>query len=1136
MKKFPEYKELNLNQISNKISDFWEIDNSFKKSIETRSSNKRFIFFEGPPSANGMPGIHHVISRTIKDIFCRYKTLKGFLVERKAGWDTHGLPVELSVEKDLGITKDEIGKTISIKDYNEACKKAVMKYTNSWNDLTKRIGYWVDMEDPYITYTSKYIESVWWLIKEIYKKNLIYKGYTVQPYSPMAGTGLSSHELNQPGTYVDVSDTSVTAQFKIINETLPEKYKDDSDIFFLAWTTTPWTLPSNTALTIGLKIEYVIVNTFNQYTFNPVKVIIAKNLIEKQFGNKYYLIKNKEELNHFNSKNKAIPYFIESKLIGKELINVRYEKIWKDAPDPIDHPENAYRVISGDFVNTDEGTGIVHTAPTFGSDDAKAANEAIPKVPALLILDENNNKVPLVDLKGKFVKGLDFLSGKYVKNEYYKENEIPEKSVDIEISIKLKIENRAFKVEKYKHSYPNCWRTDKPILYYPLDSWFIKISEIRNKMSSLNKKINWKPKSTGTKRFGNWLENANDWNLSRSRFWGIPLPIWRNNKGDQTKVIGSISELISEINLSINNGLMSINPIKDFKINDLSELNYNKIDLHKDTVDNIILSDSNGKPMYREKDLIDVWFDSGAMPYAQWHYPFENKDKIDKNKSFPADYIAEGIDQTRGWFYTLHAISTLVFNNISYKNVISNGLVLDKNGQKMSKRLGNAPDPIKIIDEYGADATRWYMISNSNPWDNLKFDESGINEVRRKFFGTLFNIFSFFSLYANIDNFLYKEEFILPKERAEMDQWIISELNTLIKKVDSAYKDYEPTKVTRMISDFVQEKLSNWYVRLNRRRFWKGNYTEDKISAYQTLFDCLKTISKLSSPIAPFYMDNLYQDLISVTSKNISSVHTSSFPKCDESYINIDLENKINKARNITSLALSIRKKEQIKVRQPLNKLIIPVKDSREKKLIKSVQDQLISEINIKKIEIIHGDNNFFVKKVKPNFKKLGPKYGNKIQSISKLINKLNQNQILELEEKKSLNIKLNGKNIILDVSEVEIYFSDVKGLQVAQGNGEIVALDISLNNSLIKEGISRELVNRIQNLRKENGLEVTDRISIIFENNEIIKESIKANKNYLMSETLCNNIVFKNKIDNAKLIEFDSIKIKICVIKDHTK
>ena len=1136
MKKFPEYKELNLNQVSKKISDFWKIDNSFKKSIETRSSNKRFIFFEGPPSANGMPGIHHVISRTIKDIFCRYKTLKGFLVERKAGWDTHGLPVELSVEKELGITKDEIGKTISIKDYNDACKKAVMKYTNSWNDLTKRIGYWVDMEDPYITYTTKYIESVWWLIKEIYKKNLLYKGYTVQPYSPMAGSGLSSHELNQPGTYVDVSDTSVTAQFKIINETLPEKYKDDSDIFFLAWTTTPWTLPSNTALTVGLKIEYVIVNTFNQYTFNPVKVIIAKDLIEKQFGNKYYLIKNKEELKHFNSKNKTIPYFIESKLIGKELINVRYEKIWKDAPDPIDHPENAYRVISGDFVNTEEGTGIVHTAPTFGSDDAKAANEAIPKVPALLILDENNNKVPLVDLKGKFVKGLGFLSGKYVKNEYYKENEIPEKSVDIEISIKLKIENRAFKVEKYKHSYPNCWRTDKPILYYPLDSWFIKISEIRNKMSSLNKKINWKPKSTGTKRFGNWLENANDWNLSRSRFWGIPLPIWRNNKGDQTKVIGSVSELISEINLSINNGLMSINPIKDFKINDLSELNYNKIDLHKDTVDNIILSDSNGKPMYREKDLIDVWFDSGAMPYAQWHYPFENKDKIDKNKSFPADYIAEGIDQTRGWFYTLHAISTLVFNTISYKNVISNGLVLDKNGQKMSKRLGNAPDPFKIIDEYGPDATRWYMISNSNPWDNLKFDESGINEVRRKFFGTLFNIFSFFSLYANIDKFLYKEKFILPKERAEMDQWIISELNTLIKKVDTAYKDYEPTKVTRMISDFVQEKLSNWYVRLNRRRFWKGNYTEDKISAYQTLFDCLKTIAKLSSPIAPFYMDNLYQDLISVTSKNISSVHTSSFPKCDESYINIDLENKINKARNITSLALSIRKKEQIKVRQPLNKLIIPVKNDREKKLIKSIQDQLESEINIKKIEIIHGDNNFFIKKVKPNFKKLGPKYGSEIQSISKLINKLNQNQILELEEKKSLNIKLNGKNIILDVSEVEIYFSDVKGLQVAQGNGEIVALDISLNDSLIKEGISRELVNRIQNLRKEKGLEVTDRINIIFQTNEIIKESIEANKNYLMTETLCNKIVFKNNIDNAKLIEFDSIKIKVCVIKDHTK
>jgi len=1136
LKKFPEYNKLDLNKISKTISDFWEINNSFKKSIETRSSKPRFVFFEGPPSANGMPGIHHVMSRTIKDIFCRYKTLKGFLVERKAGWDTHGLPVELNVEKELDITKDEIGKTISIKDYNDACKKAVMKYTDSWNHLTKRIGYWVDMEDPYITYATKYIESVWWLIKEIYKKKLIYKGYTVQPYSPMAGTGLSSHELNQPGTYVDVSDTSITAQFKIINETLPLKYKDNSDIFFLAWTTTPWTLPSNTALTIGLKIEYVIVNTFNQYTYEPIKVILAKKLIEKQFGNKYYKVKNKEELATFNSEKKTIPYFIESKLNGKDLIDVKYEKIWKDAPDPIDYTENAYRVITGDFVNTEEGTGIVHTAPTFGSDDAKAALEAKPQVPALLVLDENNNKVPLVNLKGKFINDLGFLSGKYVKNEYYKDHEIPDKSVDVEIAIKLKTENRAFKVEKYKHSYPNCWRTDKPILYYPLDSWFIKISEIRNKMSSLNKKINWKPKSTGTKRFGNWLDNANDWNLSRSRFWGIPLPIWKNQKGDQTKVIGSISELISEIDLSINNGLMLSNPIKDFKINDLSESNYNKIDLHKDTVDDIILSDSNGKPMYREKDLIDVWFDSGAMPYAQWHYPFENKDKIDKNKSFPADYIAEGIDQTRGWFYTLHAISTLVFNNISYKNVISNGLVLDKNGQKMSKRLGNAPDPFKIIDEYGPDATRWYMISNSNPWDNLKFDVNGINEVQRKFFGTLFNIFSFFSLYANIDKFSYKEKFISLDKRPEMDQWIISELNSLIKKVDFAYNDYEPTKVTRMISDFVQEKLSNWYVRLNRRRFWKGDYTKDKISAYQTLFDCLKTIAKLSSPIAPFYMDHLYQDLISVTSNNISSVHISSFPKWDKSFINIDLENKINKARNITSLALSIRKKEQIKVRQPLKKLIIPVKNNNEKKLIESIQDQLISEINIKKIEIIQGENNFFVKDVKPDFKKLGPKYGKEIQSVSKLIKELSQNEILELEEKNSINIKLNGKNIILSISEVEIYFKDIKGLQVAQGNGEIVALDISLNDNLIKEGISRELVNRIQNLRKENGLEVTDRINIIFENNKRIKESIEVNKDYIMSETLGNSIQFKNKLDNGSLIEFDSIKIKVCVIKDHTK
>jgi len=1136
LKKFPEYRELNLIKISKLVTQFWEKDKTFQKSISTRSSKPRFIFFEGPPSANGMPGIHHVLSRTIKDIFCRYKTLKGFLVERKAGWDTHGLPVELSVEKELGITKDEIGKTISIKDYNKACRKSVMKYTNSWSLLTKRIGYWIDMENPYITYTTKYIESVWWLIKEIYNKNLLYKGYTIQPYSPMAGSGLSSHELNQPGTYKDVSDTSVTAQFKIINKSLPSKYKDDFEMFFLAWTTTPWTLPSNTALTISLKIDYVIINTFNQYTFKPIKVILAKKLISKQFGKKYYSVNKKGELQDFKPNKKIIPYFIECELKGKELINTRYEKIWEDAPNPIDNPKNAYRVISGDFVNTEEGTGIVHTAPTFGSDDAKAALEAKPQVPALLVLDENKNKVPLVNLKGKFRKGLGLLSGKYVKNEYYNEDERPEKSVDVEIAIKLKLENRAFKVEKHIHSYPNCWRTDKPILYYPLDSWFIKISKIRNKMSELNKKINWKPKSTGKKRFGNWLDNANDWNLSRSRFWGIPLPIWRNKKNDQTKVIGSINELISEINLSINKGLMKSNPIEAFEIDNLSNSNYNKIDLHKDTVDNIILSDSKGEPMYRELDLIDVWFDSGAMPYAQWHYPFENKEKIDQNKSFPADYIAEGIDQTRGWFYTLHAISTLVFNDISYKNVISNGLVLDKNGQKMSKRLGNAPDPFETLDKYGPDATRWYMISNSNPWDNLKFDSEAIIEVQHKFFGTLFNIFSFFSLYANIDKFSYKEKFISIENRDEMDQWIISELNSLILKVDSAYDDYEPTKVTREISDFVQEKLSNWYVRLNRRRFWKGEYNKDKISAYQTLFDCLKTIACLSSPIVPFYMDHLYHDLLSITTKEVTSVHLTSFPKWNKNLINRELEDKINKARNITSLALSIRKKEQIKVRQPLTKLIIPVKDLNEKELINSIENQLISEVNVKKIEIVQGKNNLFIKDIKPNFKKLGPKYGQNMQALSKIIKKLNQNQILELEEKKSLNITLNRKNITLELSEVEIYFKDIEKLQVAQGNGEIVALDISLNDNLIKEGVSRELVNRIQNLRKENGLEVTDNINIIVENNLKLKESIIANKDYIMSETLCNSLNFEDEVVNGNLIEFNSIKVKISITKDTAK
>ena len=865
--KFKEYKGLDLSKLAVEILDDWERNNSFEKSVTLRKDSPQFIFYEGPPSANGMPGIHHVMARSIKDIFCRYKTLKGFQVNRKAGWDTHGLPIELSVEKELGITKEDIGKKISIEEYNKACKKAVMKYTGVWNDLTRKMGYWVDMSDPYITYESKYIESVWWLLKELYNKDLIYKGYTIQPYSPKAGTGLSSHELNQPGTYQDVSDTTVTAQFKTIESSLPNSLKSYKNLFLLAWTTTPWTLPSNTALTVGSKIDYSVVSTFNQYTKEFTNVILAKDLVSRVFGNNFEEVKNKIDLNFNPEKDKKIPFYINETLKGQELVDIKYEQIWNDSPLPHENPENAFRVILGDFVTTEDGTGIVHTAPTFGADDARVAKLANPPIPALLILDKNNQLVPLVNLQGKFVDELGFLGGKYVKNEYYEQNKVPDKSVDVEIAIKLKEENRAFKVEKYVHSYPNCWRTDKPILYYPLDSWFIKVTDQKDKLVDLNKTINWKPKSTGEGRFGNWLLNANDWNLSRSRFWGIPLPIWKTSDSKETLVIGSMNELKNEIAKSISKGFMKYDPFEKFDPNDMSDSNYQKIDLHKNVVDEIVLCSSLGEKMFRESDLIDVWFDSGSMPYAQWHYPFENKSKIENNEAFPADYIAEGVDQTRGWFYTLHTIAGTVFNSVAYKNVISNGLVLDKNGQKMSKRLGNAVDPFETISNFGPDATRWYMISNANPWDNLKFDIEGIEESKRKFFGTLYNVYSFFALYANIDNFNYSEQEINLDDRSELDRWIISELNSLISEVDDHYENYEPTKAARAISDFVQLYLSNWYVRLSRRRFWKGSYEQDKISAYQTLYRCLVEISIISSPIAPFFMDRLYKDLISCTKK-----------------------------------------------------------------------------------------------------------------------------------------------------------------------------------------------------------------------------------------------------------------------------
>ena len=1130
---FKEYKGLDLPKISSEILNFWEKHRIFEKSTYERANRPPYIFYEGPPSANGMPGIHHVMARTIKDIFCRYKTQKGYLVKRKAGWDTHGLPVELGVEKSLGITKDAIGKSISIEQYNRACKEAVMKYTDVWNQLTRKMGYWVDMDDPYVTYTSKYMETVWWLIKQIHEKGLLYKGYTIQPYSPKAGTGLSSHELNQPGTYQEVSDTTVTAQFKTIKNSLPDSLRGSTPLYLLAWTTTPWTLPSNTALTVGPKIDYVVVHTFNQYTFQPIRVILAKALISKQFSGKYKAVASLSSLSDYTEGAKKIPYFLEKEIKGKDLLDIRYEKIWQEAPEPIDYPENAYRVILGDFVTTEDGTGIVHTAPTFGADDAKVAKEATPEVPPLLILDENNNKVPLVDLQGKFRPEIGSLAGQYVKKEYYEEGKAPDKSSDVQIAIRLKEENAAFKVEKYVHSYPNCWRTDKPILYYPLDSWFIKITEVKDRLTALNQEINWKPKSTGEGRFGNWLANANDWNLSRSRFWGIPLPVWRTEQGEETKVIGSVEELYQEIEKSIQNGLMSANPLGDFKIGDMSEANYDKIDLHKHIVDEIVLTSALGAPMQREKDLIDVWFDSGSMPYAQWHYPFENKEKIDQGTAFPADYIAEGVDQTRGWFYTLHAISTLVFDSVSYKNVVSNGLVLDKNGQKMSKRLGNAVDPFETIEQYGADTTRWYMISNANPWDNLKFDLDGIGEVQRKFFGTLHNTYSFFSLYANIDNYKNEEDFIPLNERAELDRWILSELNSLIQKVDDFYQDYEPTKATRAISEFVQEKLSNWYVRLCRRRFWKGEYQKDKIAAYQTLWECLLTLTQLIAPVAPFYSDRLYQDLTENTANQKSaSVHLSSFPLVNPDTIDIALENRINIARNITSLGLSLRKKEQIKVRQPLKTMMVVVKGLEGKSEIEKIQAQLCSEVNVKSIELIDDESNILVKEIKPNFKVLGPRFGKDVGQVVAIINAFGDAEIKILEQDQKININLNEKNIILELSDVEITSKDIEGWLVAHGNGLTVALDITLNEDLINEGIARELVNRIQNIRKDSGLEVTDKIEISFLANTDLKQRIENNITYILTETLGEKIDFPEKMNDGTEVVFDNIKTQITIKK----
>ena len=1117
-KKYPEYKQLNLPEVAKEMLDVWKIENTFEKSIETREGKKPFVFYEGPPSANGLPGIHHVMARTIKDVFCRYKTLAGFQVKRKAGWDTHGLPVELGVEKELGITKEDIGKKISVEEYNDACRKAVMRYTDIWNDLTQKMGYWVDMEKPYITYESKYIESVWHILSKLYNKELMYKGYTIQPYSPKAGTGLSTHELNQPGTYQDVTDTTIVAQFKVIKNELSKKLFTGTrkEVFFLAWTTTPWTLPSNTALTIGNKIIYTQIETINQYTRDPISVILASDLVSKFFNSEDEDV----AISEYNGKG-HLPWEKIGDFKGVDLLNMQYEQLLPYAL-PMENPENAFRVISGDFVTTEDGTGIVHTAPTFGADDARAAKIAVPEVPPMLVEGESGQPIPLVNLQGKFIDRMGDLAGKYVKNEYYDEGAAPKQSVDVEIAIRLKEENRAFKVEKHVHNYPHCWRTDKPVLYYPLDSWFVKTTAAKRRLIDNNKKINWKPKSTGTGRFGNWLENLQDWNLSRSRYWGIPIPIWSNEEATERIIIGSVEQLKAEIKKAVNAGVMKSDPYADFEVGNMSKANYDAIDLHKHIVDDIVLVSSSGQPMKRETDLIDVWFDSGSMPYAQWHYPFENKEIFEQN--YPADFIAEGVDQTRGWFFTLHAIATLAYDSIAYKNVISNGLVLDKKGQKMSKRLGNAADPFKTLEQYGADATRWYMITNAQPWDNLKFDLEGIVEIQRKFFRALHNTYSFFALYANVDGFKFEEDYIAVQNRPEIDQWILSKLNSLIENATNSYENYEPTQAGRQIQEFVVDDLSNWWVRLCRKRFWRGDYAQDKISAYQTLYECLEVVAVLSSPIAPFYSDKLYRDLYSLKNNAIESVHLAYLPTVKKDVIDTDLEVRMELAQKASSLVLALRKKESIRVRQPLGKILIPVASQDFKAKMEKVTDIILNEVNVKEIEFIDPNNDILVKQVKPNFSKLGRQYGKQMKGLSSLIQGFSQEQIKTIEFKGELTVSLDGQEITLTPDDVEISSKDVPGWLVASEGIVTVALDISINETLKHEGLAREMVNRIQNLRKDTGLEVTDRINVKVGRIEIIENAIKQNFDYIRMETLAENlnVAERSDINNGTEVELE--------------
>lgn len=1130
-KKFPEYKKFDLAEINREIQVFWKKNRVFEKSVEIREESPAFIFNEGPPSANGIPGIHHVMARTIKDIFCRYKTMQGYQVKRKAGWDTHGLPVELGVEGALNITKEDIGTKISIEDFNAACRKDVMKYTEMWEELTENMGYWINMDDPYITYENKYIETVWHLLKNLYEKDLLYKGYSIQPYSPAAGSGLSTHELNQPGCYRDVKDTTIVAQFKVIRDDRSASLHaaTDTDLFILAWTTTPWTLPSNTALTVGADIEYAMVRTFNPYTGTPITVLLAHELLGRYFPEKDAGL----TLESYVPGGKQVPFKVLKKVKGKELEGLSYEQLleW------VNPGENAFRVLTGDFVTTEEGTGVVHTAPTFGADDYRVA--LANNIASITVLDKDGNNQPLVDRKGRFFRLKDMdgdfvnekvnletygpFEGKYVKNEYDATKSADDPTTDVDIVVQLKLENKAFRIEKHVHNYPHCWRTDKPVLYYPLDSWFVRTTAMKDRMIELNNTINWKPASTGSGRFGKWLENLVDWNLSRARFWGTPLPIWVTEDKKEKICIGSVAELKQEIDKAVEAGFMESNPLEAFQEGDFSEENYNLFDLHRPFVDEVFLVSASGQKMYREPVLIDGWFDSGAMPYAQYHYPFEHKEDFDR--LFPANFIAEGVDQTRGWFFTLHAIATMLFDSVSYENIISNGLVLDKNGNKMSKRLGNAVDPFQTIEKHGSDPLRWYLITNAQPWDNLKFDASGVDEVKRKFFGTLYNTYSFFALYANVDRFTYDAEEVPVKDRPEIDRWIISLLNSLIRDVQEQYDQYEPTRAARLIQDFVTENLSNWYVRLNRKRYWGGDFDADKRAAYQTLYTCLETVALLAAPVIPFFMDKLFRDLNGVTGRHDGeSVHLVSFPQYDETLIDSGLEKRMDVAQKLSSMILGLRRRVNIKVRQPLNKMMIPVSDPQFREQVEAVKSLVLNEVNVKEIEYIADTSGILVKRIKPNFKTLGPRYGKLMKELGAAIHGMDQEQITRIEKEEAFELLIGGEKVQLTREDVEIVSEDIPGWLVANEGNITVALDINITDELRQEGVARELINRIQNIRKESGFDVTDRIRVVIEKHQLINDAIKNHGNYIGSQTLAEDVSLVEQLDNQqrKRIEID--------------